>query len=173
MKPIVSQGRTPFAEFVKHLLQQGISSTSTTFHFFEQDFTYLSVGHQALYLADEFYKTRHSVRNLQGVESLSISKKFFKKICATLMVEHDVALWAKLSTEVNAPFERIAIGGPGHTRDVEVTIGGFGENLVPSDYVAVVNVDSKDWTQLVVAYFNDVDYQITVTEIQDDSTYSK
>lgn len=172
-----SQGKLPMNEFVRKLLSNASPQNirrGITFHFFEQEYTFTCFEYQALYVADEFYHTRYAVRLEHGLESLSLSRKFFRKVCSQLIHHHNVCLWGKRSRDATATYELIASGSSGNKRPIEDVVGSFSETESDDDYVAALHLDvASHRTLLSLAYFSHCDYNLRVMSFCDDDDYSK
>lgn len=175
--PLQSQGRLPMHEFVCKLLSNAPSQRmrrGITFHFFEQEYTFTCFEYQALYIADEFYRTRYAVRLEHGLEALSLSRKFFRKVCSELVQHHSICLWGKRTKDVSAVYELIASGSAGNRRPLEDVVGSFGETRTDDDYVAALHLDSSSHRSLLsLAYFNYGDYNLRVLSFCDDDEFSR
>lgn len=175
--PLQSQGKLPMHEFVCKLLSNATPQRirpGLTFHFFEQEYTFTCFEYQALYIADEFYRTRYAVRLEHGLESLSLSRKFFRKVCSQLVRHHSICLWGKRSKDVTATYELIASGSAGNKRPIEDVVGSFSETQTDDDYVAALHLDASSHRSLLsLAYFNYGDYNLRVMSFCDDDEFSK
>jgi DNA mismatch repair protein MSH2 len=176
MEPhLSSQGNLSLKEFVSRLLSLRGSHKTNTFHFFEKLHTFTCYEYQALFIADEFYNTRYSIRLESGLESLSLSKMFFKKVCFQILQKDDVCIWGKRTKELNSPYELLAKGSPGNIRPVEDILGGFADADVVGDYVAglYLNANLLSRNSVSLVYFNDSDYHLSVVNFSDDGEFSR
>lgn len=163
--------------FVKPLLQRERllkSEEVETIHFLRREYSYTCYGHQALALADEYYKTKRVVRVDQGLDCLDVSRKLFTKIGCSLLERHlRVQVWHKASPSPTAPWELKLTATHGNFEALENEVGKLERDITSSSFVAAVKADDLTPSKLGLAILSTVTRELHLYEFEDDADYSK
>lgn len=172
-----------FSQFYRGLLSE---HGSNVYHFFKQDFSYSVHGAQAVLLAQQYYHSPEVLKYEQGLEFITISRKFFSAMVVDMLANNKcVMLWAKNQDSKARNWVLQAEASPGYTKDIECEVNSE-EAVILKDgaILAGVSVFSNcEHSQsasyqgeavnigLAIASFGS--HKLTMMEFQDDLTFSR
>jgi hypothetical protein len=121
------------------------------FHFFKREYSYAVYDNQAIALARKFYRSREVLKCDNGLESLTISRKFFSSIVLALLNENkSVYVWQKRAgsndskTGPSTEWVVCCRGSPGHTSELEKEVLTHEADILKeSSVVASVRVEIR------------------------------
>jgi hypothetical protein len=89
-------------------------------HFFKREYSYAVYGSQAVSIAREFYRSRDVLKNENGLECITISRRFFSSIVLSLLENNkSIHVWTKRQ---GGDWVVQCQASPGYTQEIEKEI---------------------------------------------------